>query len=490
MANRINAGEKAMLDLTREKIISPSGADWCTIAADPFHDKPLSNLCGYPQEGVNGQSAVLKVPYQFNLSAPTGQVSNWSFLLTTYPFTAGGAGAPSSLVPYQLMGNHLNNAGTTAPPNNNCYPLSVYSGNDGNKLGPFHVLDAGNSSNVQGLFLEDSYATGPHRVIGWGVEVYDTTAVIKRQGSCTVWRQNTNTCDKTEYTYANYSGTSVQIGGTSGVIIRRPPESIAEANKLAGTKSWKSEDGCYLVCTMNSNDITIKQPDDAQPIIFQSDVSTAVRTPASSAQILSGPVNNVSAALIPPITFSVATPQKLWNFQPYNMSGAFFTGLDPAATFLIRMIMYVERFPTPDEPDIVLMTKPSAPYDPMALEIYDHMLHRMPVGVPVADNGLGEWFYDGIKAATNWALGGVPKLLGINTVHQVPPVRTRKALPRQTKLKGAQSSPIIQRPLVVKPQVRNQFLEKETMKWIRQKQASGQSLSKKEKAIVKSGKRA
>jgi hypothetical protein len=412
------------------------------------HDENLDNLCGYPQEGLNGQSVILKVPYQMNLSAPDGQVGNWSFLLTTFPWTCGDAlSGIGELGPYNLYANYLSPTGSPVNVHPFAGPVTIYRGNDGNELGPFHVSDLGNVPPV-GLSLEDGYTKGPHRLIGWGIEVYDTTAVIAKQGSCTVWRQNTNTLDKTSFTVGNPAGTL--IGALSGIIVRRPPSDIGEANKLAGTKSWKSEDGCYLVPTLNSSDIPVKQADDTQPIIFQADVQTGVRSVGFPAGVLTGPTltNTVGAS-------TILSPAILFNLQPWNMTGAFFTGLAPSATFLVRTVFYIERFPSPDENDIVLVTKPSAKYDPLALEIYDHMVHNMPVGVPVDDNGLGEWFYEAIKSAASFVLPVISKTLlpaknpppVTYSTQRTPAVKPRRVLPPMAPQRMAVTAPRIPKNL-------------------------------------------
>nr|QDH87308.1 MAG: hypothetical protein H2BulkLitter12255_000003 [Astroviridae sp.] len=487
MTNRINAGERELQKLIEGRHISPSGADWVVIAADPFHDKPLPNLCGYPQEGVNGQSIVLKVPYQMNITAPPGIAPGmtWDFMVNTYPWLDGQApGVPGILVPWQAYGNLLGPTGTS-PTSNAASSVSVYSGPTGNNLGPFDVGLLGNNPLVPGISLENAYTRGPHRLIGWGLEIYDTTAVIDRQGTCTVFRQNVNTCDKTAWLVTGTNATpGANEGVFSGVIMRRPPRNISEANKLAGTKSWKSEDGCYLVCTMNSNDITIKQADDAQPVIFFADVQAGSRIAGGSSQVLSGSFipQSLPTAPAPIVKYF---PQTLFDFQPFNMSGAFFTGLKPGASFLLRTVFYVERFPSPDENDIVLVTKPSASYDPLALEIYDHMLHRMPVGVPVADNGLGEWFWEGIKSAASFFLPKIGGFLAPKQVNSTAPIATRKQLPSTKANKMTPSSPPIRRPKPLAP-VKKKLTPGEQLRLIKEKKRRGDSLSKVELRFLES----
>lgn len=387
MSSRINTGQRLLNRLTESKLISKSGAAWCVIGADPMHDVELPDLCGYPDTQV-GQSVVLKVPSQMTVVAPPGTTGTWSMLVHTQPWTCGDVGSASVTADYDCYGNLLVPSTSQTHTTNIFPPVIVYRGPDGNDLGPFNIGDAGNVAPL-GMGLDDSYAKGSHRVIAWGLEVYDTTAVISRQGTCTGWKQNTNTVNKNTF--------SVEIpavggGGFTGVVFNRPPKNIAEANLLAGTRSWKSEDGCYLVITQNEEQLLAKQPEDTQPVIFDGDLSPGIRGNVP-AKVISGTVNQV------PIGDGMGVfPQVVWNLQPYHQSGAFFTGLSPNSSFLIRNIFYVERFPTPSEKDIVLLTKPSACHDPVALEIYDRMLKEMPVVVPVAENGLGDWFYDAISA--------------------------------------------------------------------------------------------
>jgi hypothetical protein len=84
-----------------------------------------------------------------------------------------------------------------------------------------------------------------------------------------------------------------------------------------------------------------------------------------------------------------------------NTHGLYFTGLSLQTTLAITLNCFVERFPGPQETDLVVLAKPSPQYDLLALEIYSHALHDMPPGVMVKENGLGEWFADVIGKVNN-----------------------------------------------------------------------------------------
>jgi len=62
-----------------------------------------------------------------------------------------------------------------------------------------------------------------------------------------------------------------------------------------------------------------------------------------------------------------------------------------------------ERFPTPSEPDLVVLAAPSAAFDPCALELYSRCMGKLPVGVPQGMNPLGEWFKDVLRKVTHYA---------------------------------------------------------------------------------------
>ena len=108
--------------------------------------------------------------------------------------------------------------------------------------------------------------------------------------------------------------------------------------------------------------------------------------------------------------------------MPIHQAGVILEGLHPTASITVNWCVIVESFPSVNTPLTVLAT-PSARFDPMALEIYSRALNRMPVAVPVRENGLGQWFSDliseiepfvtPIAAAINPALGMASKSIGV-----------------------------------------------------------------------------
>jgi len=83
-------------------------------------------------------------------------------------------------------------------------------------------------------------------------------------------------------------------------------------------------------------------------------------------------------------------------------AGAYFQGLSNSTTLQINAIYIVERFPTYQDTDLVVLAKPSCRADCAALELYSEVIRQMPVGVPQKMNGLGEWFSDAVSAASDF----------------------------------------------------------------------------------------
>jgi len=95
----------------------------------------------------------------------------------------------------------------------------------------------------------------------------------------------------------------------------------------------------------------------------------------------------------------------------FNHFGAYFSGLSAATTLQVNTIYIVERFPTAQETDLVVLAKPSCRADHAAIELYSEVSRMMPVGVPQRMNGLGEWFSDAVSAASDFlspALSAIP----------------------------------------------------------------------------------
>jgi len=445
--SKVAQAQSIVNSIVERKILDGPGLAYVIANTDPFHDREILSLLGMTDETLADQ-ITYKAPYQVTVSAPVGQVGSWSMLIHNNPWTTGSQGSGPAATNFNLVATWLQVPPTQPNAQASLPSICIWRGNDGNPLGMFQSNLTGNSPSPIGLSLDDTLTQGVGRLIGWGLEVYDTSAVINKQGTVTVWRQNTNTFDKSPYFLAtpNALGPLNSWGVVDAIALFRPPQTITEANQLFGTKSWRGEDGCYLVFVNNQSEQKARIPDPTQPIFVQTDFQ-AGNIPTVPQPVIAGSFNQITVG-----AQNVNVPQMRWNWQPYHQSGAFFTGLNPNATYLVRTVYYYERHPSINETNISLLTMRSAGYHPLAMEVRTRVLMEMPVGVPVGENALGDWFLSIAKTLSSVLKESAFPLFRIvgkagNAIldsaesgrvdSKVNPIKTRSNLPQANNIQPA-----------------------------------------------------
>jgi len=264
------------------------------------------------------------------------------------------------------------------------------------------------------------YLSGEYRVIAMGFEVINTTSELNVQGLVTVYRQPTPALDSAKSVLATSgaydSGGSptvhnLQFGYPDVLKCNTPPSTPGEALLLDGSKQWKAKEGCYCVATMNSSE-NPAGGNTATPILH---VSSQDNTAASAgvawiyvrpSASLPSPFQGITVS-VPQITptdqTSIVTyPTGGVEMQPFNQFGALFTGLSNSTTLQVNATYYIERFPTQQDSDLVVLARNSCHGDSVAKDLYSEIVKEMPVGVPQRMNGMGEWFADAVSSAADF----------------------------------------------------------------------------------------
>jgi len=102
------------------------------------------------------------------------------------------------------------------------------------------------------------------------------------------------------------------------------------------------------------------------------------------------------------------------------------------------MMWLVERQPDPTISDLVVLARPPPERDNIALDMYTHITDSLPTAVPVAENGLGDWFMDALSDVADFvspvvsALPGVGGLIGkgigmVNTAYKSNKAKKRRS---------------------------------------------------------------
>jgi len=405
MSGRVARAEIA-LKKTGDKVgLTEKGREWLIGAIDPFHDTPLQ-VCGYP-DGNKNPVCVQIVRQSFNLSCPAGiTTGTWDAHVISTPFAKG-----------VKFNNNSQMGGTNSNPTNSFYTgstgVNVTVGGitsilqqTGTGFNP--AVSPPSSLNVyQVNSIPDQYLVGNARIIGKAFEVHNTTSDLNRQGMCTTWSTPVGDYSASgAYIHQlNTAGSFSQLTQCSLFALPLWPNSQSAATLIPGSRQWTAEQGAYVVNRLETCNIPVsEQGFPIQPFYDCGDVSTTLNLGA--VPTIGDGVNNTNAV------FS----NVFWD--SFDQRGALFSGLSLQTTLTVNMMWLVERQPDPTISDLIVLTRPPPERDNIALDMYTHISDSLPTAVPVAENGLGDWFMDALSDVADFvspvvsALPGVGGLIG------------------------------------------------------------------------------
>jgi hypothetical protein len=368
--------------LVRDRQLTKDGRDWLIAAIDPFHDLQLS-VHGYPDTNVAG-SVVQCVKMSTTIAAPAGVTGNWDCNIFSLPVTAD---MVLGLADFSIDSPTLHKI--TAPPGFTFGTLNIISGQTGYDLNVSSIVTGGvTPAPVVSTLSPNAYLAGASRIIASGFEVVNTTADLQKQGTVTVYRVP-QTNDPPQTWAISGTGTDGMTGCGSLRNIIDVPSNTADALLLTGTRQWAAREGSYNVVTFSSQVLPIAQ-DLNEGVVFNTDAP-------------GGRPGTVAASLIEAASFGNDCFHSTCNYTSQNSAGAFFTGLSNQSTLTITHNVYVERFPSTVDTDLVVLAQPSPRYDLIALELYSECLADMPIACMVKDNGLGDWIKNAVSKVSSLA---------------------------------------------------------------------------------------
>jgi len=373
----------ALLDkLEKNANLTRTGRDWLIASCDPFHDSDIS-LGGYP-DVLTASTVVQLVKQQIQITVP-GTVTagaNWDCSITLMPNLC--ATTLNYVNAINQTGSVTSATGVTSI---TLGGLTVQAGAQGSNL---YFQSNGTLTGATSTTLNPTaYVKGQGRVIGMGFEVVNTTATLYKQGQVTCWRQpSANTRSTFQYSTATTPIVYSQVGVD---VNRMPPANIAACQLLYGSRSWDAAEGAYVVSRQNT---------DSNPAYLPQCRTIGYTTLDG----LAGPTINPADYVYTQDPLGGPTALAIYDYNcPFDQSGAFFTGLSYTTSLTINVRWLFERIPCPLESDLVVLATPSAPYDPLALELYCRCLGDMPPGVMLKENPLGEWFSNALAKVADWA---------------------------------------------------------------------------------------
>lgn len=334
---------------------------------DPYHDYK-HQVSGYPDADTSA-TIVSCFNYATDVKAPSGSVGLWDAHIFSLPNAAGNTHCVANL---QNTGQFIAGASLAY-----LDFLNIMTADSGQSLFPDTDPWAPTHFDPQSLPVPTD---GQSRIIGFGFEIINTTAEMYKQGTITAYKMPQVGSD----TNVILQRTGVSIGQISPARhYRSPPSHVTDALLLSGTVQWPASDGAYVVGSQSS----IENP--LTPAVIGGSLY-APDGALSPGDIVA--IDNLSAIVAnAPPALSLYPPARS-KYIPFNTSGVFLTGLSQQTTLRVTLKVFVERAPTQKEPDLAVLATPSAPYDDRALKLYSALWTKLPVAVPVGENGFGDWW--------------------------------------------------------------------------------------------------
>lgn len=418
------------MQLVDKSKLTVDGKDWLTTALDPFHDYN-HQIAGYPDADVS-QTVVSCYQYEASITAPPSVVGAalWDVHIFNTPLTQSHT---AKVVNEEAAWSYLQMNGPDAA--NSMGALHMYATPAGGALcpaAPTNVNAVNTTLPAQGV---EDVAAGCSRVIAMGYEVHNTTAEMYKQGSVTSYRMPQTHGLNSEF-FCNNAQT--QFSKLVGNRYRHPPISVAQANLLKGTRTWEAKDGVYATCLQSTVQNPLKQLAPQQLVLSRDSDPGATGAPW----------------IVEPLQVTLnATTQ--YREQPLNLTvfdttGAIFTGLSASTTLTVKVRFYVERAPTWSDPQIAVLSSPSAGYDVTALELYAAAVNMLPPAVMVGENAKGDWWRAIVSVlkhvsgplglALNPFVPGAG-LIGATVSNMAGQIDTRKSVAKQVVAQEMQRKP-------------------------------------------------
>jgi len=375
--------------LIANRDVTQDGVNWLVTATDPFHDDAI-HLAGYP-DMTQARSVVQCVTQTRSISAPSGlSGQNWDAHVVFVPMALDPGGSGYGYTP---------GVNPDVPPTTTGASVASLFGGYQIITGPSGFdSTVGSGSNWTAatgtsLCCPAVYTQSNCRMIAAGYEVVNTTAILNKQGSVTSYRM-----PGTVTPVLGSALVTPAVGtATSYNIVQMWPGTQVNAQVYPGSVTWDAAEGVYAVASLNRSDVPISHSTPTALYIVPQPGVSSTQNVWSSIQ---------SAGNAPPSSFVL----------PFDVHGSVFSNLSPSSTLQVTTRYYVEKFPTHFDASIVTLSDPSAPYDPLILEIAGRAMGEMPVAVMVKENPLGEWF--------SKVLGGIKSTIlpaGIGLVKSVFP---------------------------------------------------------------------
>jgi len=415
--------------------LPPDYANYVKVLLDPFHDKsfrfdgaPTSRSATSVVLCLNQETTVAADDF-YNITDET-----WDCHISMFPMISAVKAHWAREYNNVLQINNDNEPSTV-------YPLTAHGVNSGEPT--FSTPNYVNALVTKGLdtstlmaYETGSLYNGPGRrtlrIVGAAFEVVNETPDIYQQGAVTVYRyplsdelvlrpvmvapyagELPNAYNLNDPTPAPANQSFVEWRNICET--RMPPTNQATAVLVPGSQTWKARDGCYCIATQYVDEVPFKTVASSNTCFtgYTPTLGAKYDTAISSYSLADESLRSWTGALNIGDAPTAIKPALNATF-PFNLSGAYFTGLSKQyAVLRIRYKVFVEILTDPSDNLLAPLGNPTIPYDSGLQQLVMRTLAKLPPGFPQTWNPEGEvWrtvlnIVGSILAAAAPALGAI-----------------------------------------------------------------------------------
>lgn len=362
-----SVAEKILNNLEHKHILTAEARQAVLNAACPFPDSPIENSC-WPMY-LGEQTFPTHFQATGTLGAPSA--TGWKLHAVLIPTTATSS---SAIVRYSMDDSGILTGADT--PGNKLGTLSIIAIPEDSAFPVYGTIEWQDAEVFSWSPQDESGLDGmPHRLVGLGLELINTSSTLNKGGMAYAYRLPTVDQSVTfQVSAASNKLTTVRT-------LTAPPQDVSEVMNRASTYWGEATAGVAVIsspCSLEN-----------RPVF---------EFPSTTVGLYQ------RNGLDPTRVFTASGDSPV---QDWNISGAFVTGLAPDATFTARVIAYVEYFPTLAKSELssILVGAVHSPvvYSPLALELLSSVYASLPCGFDYRENPFGEWFDKVLKAIAKYA---------------------------------------------------------------------------------------
>lgn len=402
METALNQKERKQIGVLKQLGATDDNIRCIVGALDPFHDVEIEHA-GWP-DARGGRSIIYEYTRQISvpIGAHKGAGARMQVVMTPGLEPSLCKKLPSTTT-NSVKGLYNLEGGCPVLCDNNTGEFAYWGGCIimSSTLGEDFSIANYDVSHIEGILRPFSSETSPdmfgdehnssqYRCIGSAFEVLNTTPELYKSGSALAYRMDDEWEDdvvtRSDPLDTMDPAVPYQVRSTT---VQVHPKNSSEARLMPSSIVLAAADGVYSVSKMTCVENLPLAKHDSQLLVYNRLQSCREGpgdyepTPAIVSQAIGMAPTSLNGVAV------AATRQYMARHLTH---GYIAEGLSSETSFLITAKWLIEVFPEPTDTVLLPIAKPCPTFSPISLEYLNVAFSRLPIAVPVAENGIGSWF--------------------------------------------------------------------------------------------------